>query len=320
MPTMAQGIDKALANFSMSQELPLPRNIPLEPAEFYHDFGYFRHPKTRQPVTELAPYQLKVWRSLHASKRVLVVKSHKVGLSTSQMLADFQLSILPSSNPLSSRGFDTLLISQTKELAKELLRNLRRMILKSDKYSAFLIDKPTEIEEYGNISYKAIMRDEQTKTSVIYIRNNEDETRPSRIIALGADNPGSIESWPNIHHVHMSDVVATIGDYSDSLNVAITRLANTNGTIIIETIPDFNGSPLHMMFDNPGDFIPIKITAEEGVAAKVIDPEFLESERQRLGPLYPQLYGADFLQAGNAWYDTELFQYEEDNLWEVTTS
>lgn len=74
------------------------------------------------PVKQLAPYQLKVWRALLDQQRVLVVKTHKCGLSTSQLLADFQLAILPSSNQLSSSGYDTLLISQTKDIAKELLR------------------------------------------------------------------------------------------------------------------------------------------------------------------------------------------------------
>ncbi len=298
--------------------------LPVDPAEFYKDFGYLKHPRTKQPVTELAPYQIRVWKALHEKGRVLVVKTHKCGLSTSQLLADFQLAILPSSNPLSSRGFDTLLISQTKGIAEELLRNLRRMILKSTKYSAFLIDKPAEIEEFDSssrISYKAIMRDEKTKTEAIYIRNPEDETRPSRIIALGADNSGSIESWPNIHHIHISDITATIGNYEESLNVAITRLANTNGTMVIESIPDFAGSPLHRMFDNPGSFVPIEITADEALEAGVISQEFLESEKARLGPLYAQYYGAKFMQSGNAWYDESLFEYDDSpDALEVTSS
>lgn len=315
MPSaLGRGLDHALANFDMSQQIPLNDKVPVDPEAFYQSFGYLRHPRTKKPVEHLADYQLRVWKALIEHRRVLAVKTHKCGLSTSQMLADFQLAILPSSDPLSSRGYDSLLIAQTKEIAKELLRTLRRMILKSPKYSKYLIDKPSEVEEFGSnaISYKAIMRDEQTKTSVIYIRNPEDETRPSRIIALGADNPGSIESWPNIHHIHVSDITATIGDYSESLNVAISRLANTGGTMVIETIPDFAGSPIHNLFQNPVGFVPIKITADEAVAAGVIAPEHLASERIRLGPLYVQYYGADFLQSGNAWYDSELFAYEDD--------
>lgn len=322
MPTnLGRNIDSALDGLNINQYIPLDDNVPFEPTAFYQSLGYLRHPRTKTSVKELAPYQLSVWKALQEHRRVLVVKTHKCGLSTSQLIADFQLSILPTSNPLSSRGFDTLLICQTKDIAKELLRNLRRMILRSPKYSKYLIDKPTEIEEYGSISYKAIMRDEQTKTSAIYIRNPEDETRPSRLIALGADNPGSIESWPNIHHIHLSDITATIGDYTQSLNIAITRLANTGGTIVIESIPDYSGSPLHRMFDNPGDFVPIRITADEAVKAGVIDPAFLESERNRLGPLFSQLYGADFMQPGGAWYDENLFQFTaEPEFLEVTTS
>ena len=199
------------------------------------------------------------------------------------------------------------------------------MILKSKKYSRFLIARPSEIEEYGSgsVSYKSIMADERTKTSVIYLRNSEDESRPSRIIAIGADNPGSIESWPNIHNIHISDITATIGDYSDSLNVAITRLANTGGTLTIETIPDFAGSTLHQMFDRyaarkanlqPGDFATIEITADEALAAGVITPEHLASEKDRMGPLYDTYYGAKFATSGNPWYNVALFQYEEEGI------
>ncbi|AFU58300.1 hypothetical protein Ngar_c13620 [Candidatus Nitrososphaera gargensis Ga9.2] len=328
-----------MGNIDISQYVMLDDQVPLDPEQFYNSFGHLQHPRTKKPVKELAPYQIKVWKAMLEQRRVLVVKTHKCGLSTSQLMADFQLAVLPSSHPLSTRGYDTLLVSQTKDIAKELLRTLRRMILHSKKYSKYLIDRPTEIEEFGSghISYQKIMRDEQTKTSVIYIRNPEDETRPSRIIALGADNPGSIESWPNIHHIHISDITATIGDYSDSLNVAITRLANTGGTMVIESIPDFAGSTLHQLYEKyqarqsrlaiGQDFATFEITADEAVAAGVMTPEHLASERERLGPLFPRYYGAKFLSSGNAWYDESLIQYfedddddeeEEETEWEVS--
>jgi hypothetical protein len=235
---------------------------------------------------------------------------------------DFQLAVLPSSHPMSTRGFDTLVISQTKDLAKEHLRNLRRMILRSKKYAKWLIDKPAELDDSDSI--RSIMRDEKTKTAVIYIRNPEDESSPSRIIALGADNSGSLESWPNIKHIHVSDITATIGDYSESLNVAITRLANTNGTMIIETIPGPAFGPIYEMAQSysgepkTGQFKLFMIPASEGVKHGIISREFLANEKARLGPLYAHYYECDFTSSGNAWYDSDLFEYDTEDTTEVT--
>ncbi|MDR4510266.1 MAG: hypothetical protein MRJ93_01010 [Nitrososphaeraceae archaeon] len=63
--------------------------IPSNPQAFYTDFGYLLHPKTREPVQELTPYQYQIWNDSKTKYR-LVVKSQKVGLSTSALLEDFQ--------------------------------------------------------------------------------------------------------------------------------------------------------------------------------------------------------------------------------------
>ena len=203
---LGRNLESVLKNIQLNDVLPLDDNLPADPSQFYSSFGYLLHPLTTKPVKELAPYQINVWKAVIENKRVIVVKTRKCGLSTSQLLADFQLAILPSSNPLSCRGFDQLVISQTKELAKEHLLSFHRMILRSKKFSRFLMDKPVEIDEENDshLKYRNVMRDEKSKTAVIYVRNPEDETRPSRIIALGADNQGSIESRPNIHRLNIA--------------------------------------------------------------------------------------------------------------------
>src|SRR5438132_3576491 len=157
---MGRGIEAALNDINLAEHIPLPddSSIPTDPAKFYADFGYLTHPRTRQPVTELASYQLALWRGLHEYKRVYCLKSNKVGVSTSTLIADFQLAILPSSHPLSCRGFDILVIAQTLPHAAEHLRTLRKLILGSKKYRGFLISKPDEIT----------LRDEVTKINTIY--------------------------------------------------------------------------------------------------------------------------------------------------------
>lgn len=300
---LGRSIESILNDIDLSQHIPLPENIPVKPEKFYADFGYLRHPRTRQPVTQLAPYQLETWKGLHQYKRILEVKSNKVGETTKWLLADFHLSVLPTSHPLSTRGYDTLLIAQTIQHAKEHLYTLRKLILNSKKYRGFLITEPTEL----------VTRDESTKVSVIFIRNPEAESQPSRIIGLGLGNAGSILSWKNVKHIHISDATATEGDYSEGLNGAMTRLANTDGTMVIESVPSGPQGRIYEMYQQyskkewkPGDFKVYKITADDAVSAGVILQEFLDAERLRLGVLYPQYYEAQFVAGSGFIFPADL--------------
>ena len=67
--------------------------IPTDPQEFYNDFGFLLHPKTGEYVTELTDYQYQIWNDKYNSKYRLVLKSQKVGLTTSILLEDLQDSI-----------------------------------------------------------------------------------------------------------------------------------------------------------------------------------------------------------------------------------
>ena len=86
-------IDQALGTLDLSQQVPLPGNIPLEPEEFYPSFGYLKHPATREPVKALADYQYDGWKKFLKNGRILEVKSHRVGESSKWMLVDFQLAV-----------------------------------------------------------------------------------------------------------------------------------------------------------------------------------------------------------------------------------
>ena len=281
--------------------------IPLVPGEFYQDFGLITHPRTREPVTQLADYQLSTWQGLLDYKRILEIKSNKTGESTKWLMADFQLAVLPSSHPMSCMGYDQLVIAQTKDHAKEHLRTLRKMIIDSTKYNKYLINKPSEISENAGDDVRNILKDEQTKTSVIYLYNPENPSKPSRIIALGIENYGAILSWKNIKNIHMSDITASDVDITPGVNAAMTRLANTDGSMIIETVP---GDPSGRVFEmwqqysgkewKAGDFKVYTVTADDGVRAGIITQDFLEGEKTRLGILYPRSYLAQFMQgAGN---------------------
>lgn len=49
--------------------------IPLDPQEFYKDFGLLLHPKTGEFVENLTDYQYKIWKNINNAKYRVVIKS-----------------------------------------------------------------------------------------------------------------------------------------------------------------------------------------------------------------------------------------------------
>ena len=260
-----------------------PTIIPQDPQLFYEDFGYLLHPKTGLPVERLTDYQYKIWND-NKSKYRLVLKSQKVGITTSVLLENFHDSITRY------RGKDILVISQTQYHANEHLRTLKNLILNSDKYRHFLITNPSEL----------LLKEEKTKVGVAYIKNPTNVYRPTRIIALGASE-GSVWSWKNVAKIHFSDIAATsMVDDSGLFAAAFSRLANTDGSMIIETPPRGARGRVYDIYEQiekqESEFSLHIVNAEQAVQAGLISFDFLTAERQRLGPLYPRYYEAEFIE------------------------
>ena len=271
--------------------------IPLDPQLFYEDFGYLLHPKTGEFVEKLTDYQYKIWKNENNAKYRVVIKSQKVGLSTSVLLEDFQNALTKC------RGKDILIIAQTQNHANEHLRTLKNLILNSEKYRQFLITNQSDL----------LLKEEKSKVSVAYIKNPDNTLKPSRIIALGASET-SVWSWKNVGFIHMSDITASkLVDDSSLFAAAFSRLANTNGEIIVETPPRRPVGRVYEIYEKyyvnkeHSDLFDITIVkAEEAVKAGLITADFLKAERERLGPLYSQFYEAEFLSVGG-----NLFPYED---------
>ena len=156
--------------------------------------GLLEHPLTKLPVNHLTAYQYAVWRDGQRHKYREVIKSQKVGITTSSLIEDFQKSIT------TCKGKEILIIAQDTDHAKDHLYTLRKMITNSAKYSKFLISKPTEL----------LLKDEVTKVMQLFIHNPENPYKPSRIIGLGGSNPGSIWSWKEVKHIHISSLTIVV--------------------------------------------------------------------------------------------------------------
>ena len=308
-------LNNFLNGFSKDSQ-PLPKNIPLDPDEFYRDFGLLEHPITREQVPHLTTYQYTVWMDGFKHKYRQVIKSQKVGITTSVLLEDFQKTLIPTTghrySKFSTMGKETLVIAQDAEHAKDHLYTLRKMIVNSEKYSKFLISKPTEL----------LLKDEVIKVMQLFIHNPENARKPSRIIGLGGSNPGSIWSWKEVAHIHMSDIAASSRiDDAEIFGAAFSRLANTNGTMIIESPPRRPSGMIYKIYemsklekdvdtnDVTSQFKIHEIPATMAVDAGLITQEFLDAERERLGPLYPMYYECDFYNSASTWYNKDLIQH-----------
>ena len=290
-------------------------DVPEDPQKFYEDFGFLPHPRLRdqngQPVLvkNLTPYQHEFWRY---PGNALAIKSQKIGLTTSSLMEDFQYTILPE-----GAGMDVLVIAQSQLLANDHIRTLRNLIYNSGRYHQFLITSPD------------VFKDEKTKSSVIYVRNQYNKKRLSRIIGLGKSEL-SVWSWKNVGKVHMSDVAKIdLKEQKPFFGAVYSRLANTNGIIKIETPPNGQRGEIYNIYnksrkgldidptiadtfaEDPGDhaskFNMFEYPAKLAVEAGLITQEFLDQERHELGDsLFSQLYECNFLPPGNQWYDSSM--------------
>jgi len=225
-------------------------------------------------------------------------------------MEDFQRALLPTSHPQSCRGKEILIIAQTFDMAKEHLYSLRKIIMNSKNFRKFLITNPDNF----------LLKTETTKASILYIANPENPNKPTRIIARGP-RASSIWSWKEVKHIHMSDVAATNQiDDSHLFGVAFSRLANTNGSMLIETPPMGQRGTVWEIYKQStleGDenyeaakFHVRKISANEAVSTGVISHEFLDQEKERRGVLFGQLYECEFMNPYTSWYTEDMIQYD----------
>jgi len=285
--------------------------IPDDHYEFYKNVGFFVNQKTNEYVTVLADHQIQTWADRWVSRYRLYLKSQKIGLSTMILLEDLHIALTRG------RGKEILIISQSKEKAKDHIQDLKKMI-GSSIYADFLIDRAVTEEE--------LLKDERSKIDTIYLRNPENPSNPTKIIALGITSAGSLISFKKVCHIHMSDV--TLADmteerFIEAFGGAFSRLANTDGTLVIECPPRGPSGPVFNIVDEddslkkdgiavelqegkkivtPSGFLVRKYTFKVGIDCGMITPEFIEKERRRLGVLFGMYYMADFYSTDQTWF------------------
>jgi len=110
-------------------------------------------------------------------------------------------------------------------------------------------------------------------------------------------------------------------DDAEVFGAAFSRLANTNGSMLIESSPRRPSGMIYKIYEMSklkkdvdensalSRFKIHEIPATMAVDAGLINQEFLDAERERLGPMYPMYYECDFYNSSSTWYKPEMFQY-----------
>lgn len=257
-------------------------DIPIDAHEFYSDFGFIRHPRTGQVVERLTHYQYDIWNC--PAKTVLVDKSQKSGITTSELIHDFQEVLLYG------RGKDLLIVGQTEKAAHEHLYTLKRLIIESPKYRKYLITDSSEL----------FFREEQTKVGTLFIKNPDNPYRPMRIIGLGFV-VSALWSWKNVFRIHMSDPAAAQTVDDSQIYAALTsRLTNTDGRMMIEGPPRGPSGRFYELYEqfkdnNNPDFKVFLVKIYDAQKEGLVTQEFIDKAKLELGPLYPQTYEGSFV-------------------------
>jgi hypothetical protein len=275
-------------------------DIPQDPHEFYQDFGFLTHSRTGELVKRLTDYQYQIWNC--PAKTILVDKSQKSGITTSELIHDFQESILYG------KGKDILIIGQTAKHAEEHLYTLKRLIVESEKYRKYLITKSSEL----------YFREEQTKVRTLFLKNPDNPYRSMRIIGLPFTVTG-IWSWKNVFRIHMSDpAAAPVLDDASVYAAAFSRLTNTNGRMMIEGPPKGPYGRFYELYEqfkdnqNP-DFQTFLVTVYDARDNGLVTSEFINEKKIELGPLFPQTYEGSFEKgAGNVFESRHINQVIEN--------
>jgi hypothetical protein len=301
--------------------------IPDDPQQFYTDLGYLKIPNSGKLSPRLTDYQIQIWNDLMLYKWLLIIKGNKIGVSTICLDYIFHLALTDC------KGYQILIMAQDFESAAEHLDNLAVRILKSDKYRKYLRTK-SPIKERKN---------KVTNSSKLIIENFDDPYSPTEIIAVGSSTGKSV-SWKNVKCVYISDITRSQTKYDHSFIGAMSRLANTDGYLLVETIPSeqpegiiyeiYENSMLQILKDqkresgntehlSPEVILDTSKTAEYidlfrvremptqmAVPFGLVEQEWLDKQRRILGEArYLLYYGAKFIAGGSNLFSSEDIDY-----------
>lgn len=303
----------------ITSSLHLPTDIPDDLQKLYEQLGSpFFHSLTKKQILKLSKLQKDIWK-LHLEHRLLLIlKSQKIGISSLCILITLWHALTDCA------GMELIINAQSDEQAKEHAQDFRRILAGSDKYRDYLIT--------SQFTSLGLLKDEITKVHTIYLHNPKNPRMPTKIIVVGM-SPGALLSHKRVSFIWSSD--STISQLTSQKKqevwaAMLSRLANSLGPAIVECPAREPSGPIYdtweryenqleneIEIDPNNDFYCYKFKYELGLRDGFFTPEFIESEKRRLGPLFGTFYEADFFASGMTWYLEEHFENKTDAATEL---
>ncbi len=300
----------------LRQHLSLPDITTESLDEFYEGFDKLHHDETGEEIV-IAPHQYEAWNDRFDYLTRLYIKSQKIGLSTLFLIEDIHHALTDC------KGKQIFIVGQSVSQAMLHLSDFVR-IMKNSIYKDYVIEKPVPWLKMWQV----------TKSAVAYIHNPDNPRVPTEVFALGPAVQ-SLLSFKRVGHAHVSDI--SIADYTPerlnrTLGAITSRLANTRGSIVIETPPtafegfiwdwyerdahnkeagfmDMAGKRHPNLVDIPRkmqtDWLVRQYPYQLGLDSGMTTPAFIESKRKELGPLFGFYFEASFYSSDKVWYRRE---------------
>ena len=278
----------------------------------------FEDSKTGESITELAPYQLRTCENLRRHRKLLVLKSQKIGLSSLGIVATLHEALTRC------QGYEIIIMAQSSDKIKEHGRDMVNFI-ENSRYSDYLIKKKAQVP--------GSQKNEVTSMWHIYLQNRDlTSLRPTHIYLL---HPSSrqIASLKRVKHIWASDItiVDDVAQSQESTFMALlSRLILTEGTIFIECPTVGNLGPIFRLdakfqelckagiIDRATGkvlrekelppavaahtFFVDRIPVQEAVDAGVMGTDAVEALKIDHGPMFPAYFEADWFAGNAAWF------------------
>ena len=303
----------------LMMRLPTP---PPTVEEFYADLGCpFEDSKTGEHIINLAPYQLRTLENLRRHRKLLVLKSQKIGLSSLGIVATLHEGLTRC------QGYEMIILAQSKDKVVEHGRDMVKFI-ENSKYSDYLIAKQHQVP--------GAIKSEVTSSFHIYLQNRDlTSVRPTHIYLLPPSSR-QIASIKRAKFVWASDItiVEDVAEHQQSTFMALlSRLIMTEGNIFIECPTVGNLGPIYTLdrkFQNavkagildektgkvlrPQDMPPAvaehtffvdRIPVREAVECGVMRKNAVEALRIEHGPMFPAYFEANWFAGDSAWFGPE---------------
>lgn len=299
---------------NLPTDIPIPKSLKDKDIDdalqlFYEQLGMpFFNSLTKEQITKLSPSQKELFRLHVRFKRLLVLKSQKIGISSICILIVLWHALTDCV------GMELIINAQSDEQAKTHAQDLRRILQGSDLYRDYLIT--SEFTALG------LLKDEVTKVHTIYLHNPHNPRLPTKIIVVGM-SPSALLSHKRVGFIWSSDM--TISNQTAARQnlvwaAMLSRLANSEGPLIVECPARAPEGPVYDTWDafekalkdgieinSAHDFFVVKFKYERGIREGFFTQEFIDAEKRRLGPYFGTFYEADFFASESTWYKEEHF-------------